>query len=365
MKLVSPLLKRVVYPSLAMAGYFRRGASTGPAIVTYHGILPAGYEVIDPDLDGSLVTAESFRRQLRLLKDRYNVISPEQFLLWCRSEQELPARSVLLTCDDGLGNTLTDMLPILQEVHLSCLFFVTGASLRDVPSMLWYEELWLMFLRSDAVVLKVREIGLDVWVTGRCEKRSLWLNLLKRLSSYEWNARRNLIEQIKSQMGLPENWSARWHAGLSHRRRFFMLTAAELRELASGGMTIGAHTFSHPMLSQMSAESAWDEIVGCQRGLEQVLGKPVWAQAYPFGGFTSVTQREVEMAERAGFQCAFMNVGGGFGAATPYFALPRVHVTAEMSLAEFEAHVSGFYRSARRRFLGEDEAGIALLGAAS
>jgi hypothetical protein len=36
------------------------------------------------------------------------------------------------------------------------------------------------------------------------------------------------------------------------------------------------------------------------------------------------------------------------------FALPRVHVTADMSLSEFEAHVTGFYRSLRRRLLGSD-----------
>jgi hypothetical protein len=33
----------------------------------------------------------------------------------------------------------------------------------------------------------------------------------------------------------------------------------------------------------------------------------------------------------------------------------RVHVTADMSLFEFEAHISGFYRSLRKRLLGVDE----------
>lgn len=64
--------------------------------------------------------------------------------------------------------------------------------------------------------------------------------------------------------------------------------------------------------------------------------------------------------EQAGFRCAFMNAGGGFGAKIAgakinRFALPRVHVTAEMSLAEFEAHISGFYRSLRKRLIGGDE----------
>jgi hypothetical protein len=47
-----------------------------------------------------------------------------------------------------------------------------------------------------------------------------------------------------------------------------------------------------------------------------------------------------------------VNSGGGLGAEMPRFALPRVHVTRTMNLGEFEAHVSGFYRSLRQRFMG-------------
>jgi hypothetical protein len=49
-----------------------------------------------------------------------------------------------------------------------------------------------------------------------------------------------------------------------------------------------------------------------------------------------------------------MNAGGGFGARINRFAVPRVHVTADMNLSEFEAHISGFYRILRKRLLGTD-----------
>ena len=70
-----------------------------------------------------------------------------------------------------------------------------------------------------------------------------------------------------------------------------------------------------------------------------------------------VTDREQKLAERAGFSCAFLNVGGGLGAPMPRFALPRVHISGAMNLGEFEAHVSGFYRSLRQRFLGSESSG--------
>jgi len=182
MRLISPLLKRVVYPSLSKLGYLRRASRTGPAVLTYHGILPAGYKTVDPVLDGNLVSADLFRQQLRFLKSQYNVISPEEFLVWSEAKRELPPRSVLLTCDDGLRNSLFDMFPILQDEGLSCLFFVTGASLASTPTMLWYEELYLMFLAGpENFSLELPEIGLRT-STSREEKRSSWWGFVKTLS---------------------------------------------------------------------------------------------------------------------------------------------------------------------------------------
>ena len=348
MRLVSPLLKHVVYPGLSKAGYLRR-MSAGPVVLTYHGVLPSDYRVVDPDLDGSLVSAESFRQQLRFLKDQYKVISPEDFLLWCESGDELPPRAVLLTCDDGLRNSLFDMLPILQEFEFKCLFFVTGASLRSTATMLWYEELYLMFLAvPGSLTLELPEIG-------PCEasqrgKRSLWWELVRKLSQYDLRYRETILEKIRMQLGRGERGDAEYREDPVLQQRFLLLNLPELRRLAAAGMCIGAHTLSHPLLSESPMKTARSEILESKHQLEQSLGQEIWALAYPFGDASAVTSREMQMAEQAGFKSAFLNVGGDFGMQTSKFALPRVHITGEMSLAEFEAHVSGFHRSLQERF---------------
>jgi peptidoglycan/xylan/chitin deacetylase (PgdA/CDA1 family) len=352
MKWISPLLKRVVYPGLSRAGYLRHAADTGTTVLTYHGVLPAGYTIIDQDLDGSLVSAESFRHQLNFLRDRYNVISPEEFRLSCEAGHELSPRSVLLTCDDGLRNSLTEMLPILQELDLPCLFFVTGASLSNSPTMLWYEELYLMFLAaSDVFSLDLPEIGLNAYAETRQQKRTLWWVLVRKLSGHEFNHRQKLLEGIRMQLKLTQHWDAEYREDSVLSRRFFVLDQTELCQLAAlANASIGAHTMSHPMLSQCTPEMARDEVSQCKAGLENALGQEVWALAYPFGESSSVSSREFETAKRAGYQCAFLNMDGNCGRQTPKFALPRMHITADMSLAEFEAHVSGFHGSLRQLF---------------
>ena len=364
MKVWSPLLKHVVYPCLAETGYLGSRENKGVGVLTYHGVLPQGYNSIDPDLDGALVSAESFRHQLRWLKSRFHVISPADFLAWCKTRALLPPRSVLLTCDDGLLNTVTDMLPILREEEVFCLFFVTGASLEDQPSMLWYEELCLMLntarpghaggLNSTGAVHSKTRNG--------DELRSLWWSLIRSLSQYEPQARAEFLERARVRLQLPPGWKTRFTEEAPYQRRFLTLTASQLRHLVEAGMAVGAHTLGHRMLSQLPQPIAWKEIAEARRALESIVGAPVWGLAYPFGNADSVSQREIAMAERAGYQCAFLNAGGTFTDTIPLFAVPRVHVTGKMSLAEFQAHLSGFHQVLRRHFAGSGALAAALGG---
>jgi peptidoglycan/xylan/chitin deacetylase (PgdA/CDA1 family) len=352
MRFVSPLLKRVVYPTLSRLGYLHRYADRGQlSVVTYHGVLPAGYKVVDLQLDGSWVTPEVFRRQLRVLRSHYNVISPAQMRLWCKGQGSLPPRAVLLTCDDGLANAVSDMLPILQEEGLTCLFFVTTRSLADAPSMLWYEELYLTLLDLPEGTFEGMFCGVPVKAdlnSSLPQRTSVWYGMVEILLKCDAQARLGFARAIREKFCFPEDWSLRhFKQGAS---RFRVLTLSEIQRLLAAGMEIGSHTMSHPKLSQLPAESSWREIAESRSDLEKALGVPVWSIAYPFGGTDAVSTREMQMVEEAGYDCAFINFGGGLRSDTPRFGIPRVHVSLDTTVAEFEAHVSGLHEGLRRTF---------------
>lgn len=336
MRVVSSLLKSLVYPCLAGAGYFRSRKGTGVAVITYHGLVPPDFQRIDPGLDGSLVSAENFRRQLRLLKSNYNVISPEDMLSWCWKEQELPPRAVLITCDDGLQNNVGQMLPILQEEGLRCLFFVTGVSAGDSREVLWYQELLWLLLRAPfgKFQLATGESHISAVLGSPDDRRKLCGRMIRQLSRIDADGRERFLREARECFRITD-------ADVL-RRSFGLMTRTDLQALVDSGMAIGAHTLTHPILAEQPRELAWIEIVRSRTLLESVLGRSIWALAYPFGQSASVSSETISMAEEAGFTAAFMNFNGGLGAELPKFAIPRVHVTADMDLAEFEAHVSGF-----------------------
>jgi peptidoglycan/xylan/chitin deacetylase (PgdA/CDA1 family) len=352
MRFVSPILHRAIYPVLGSVGYFHSRRLAPVTVITYHGVLPNGYKSEDAFLDNTLVTEESFRSQLRLLKKHYNVISPDEFALWLRAGKDLPEKAILLTCDDGLLNHLSVMLPILRQEGLKCLFFVTGSSVCNTRQLLWYVELYLLLMQArvqDGPVhlegVVVPEIGADLK-----RRRAVWLALVKSLSHVAADSRRRFLKDAAERFGPQASWTLHYLDDALLRDRFQLLRLPELKQLADAGMTIGAHTLGHPVLAGQSLEMARAEIADCRKVLEGALGRQVWAVAYPFGDPGSVGAREFKLAEEAGYECGFMNVGGVLDAVSARFALPRVHVTAEMSLPVYEAYLSGFHDAMRRRF---------------
>lgn len=345
MKLVSPLLKKIVYPALQHTGGMRYIApASGCAVVNYHGVLPEDYRSADAFLDGNLVSAGTLRRQLRYLKTHYEVIRPEEFRGSIESGKALPARSVLVTCDDGLLNHLTEMVSILREEGIYCLFFVTGKSCSGRPSLLWYEELYLLLRAGKLDEADLRRVFQDSRNHSGASLPTLWWEAVRGASRLNYEDRAALLE----------TWRSRGHSAeyeLSEKR-WRLLNADELRELSRAGMTIGAHTMSHPVLAQCGDTESYHEIHESKVQLERVLGQPVWAFAYPFGNPSTVGDREVRFAEEAGFECAFLNTDGGVADRSHRFSISRTHITSEMSIAELEAHMSGLHARLQRAVRG-------------
>ena len=347
MRVLSPILNQVIYPVLGKAGYFRSRASA--SVVTYHGVLPEGYAVQDSFLDNTLISIDAFRSQLRLLKSKYNVISPHLFREWLRGRKSLPERAVLLTCDDGLLNNLTVMTALLQKEDLQCLFFLTGSSVADKPAMLWYIELYLMMREArKSAPVDWRGIRVPKLPADQETRRAQWLQLTDGLSELDAVRRAEFLGEAVQWWGLDREWQKAYLHHPLLRQRFQLLDGAQQRQLVEAGMTVGAHTLSHPVLSRQSDQFARREIAESKQDLENATGRSVWAMAYPYGNPAAVGDREFRFAKEAGYSCAFMNVPGDLASAGK-FCLPRVHVTADMSWGQFEANVSGFHHALQQR----------------
>jgi peptidoglycan/xylan/chitin deacetylase (PgdA/CDA1 family) len=342
MRLVTPLLKHAVYPALHHSGCLNRISPFGGyAVVNYHGVVPADHSGNEVFLDGNLVQPDVFRQQLQFLKSRYHVVHPDEFRTWIERGKQLPPRAVLVTCDDGLLNTLTDMLPVLQSEDISCLFLVTAASCSNEPGMLWYEELYQL-MRSKPLIPPDLHPPMEEGTesSSSVSFQARWWSTVRSASRLDAKTRADWMGRVRSHCGPTQAFHS--------DRRWRLLNIAELKQLAESGMSIGAHTLSHPVLSLCSEEEARREIQESKINLERALGCPVWAFAYPFGNPSTMGERELRLAREAGFSCAFLNVEHWGTERSNPFALPRTHVTFDTTLPEFAAHLSGLHARLQR-----------------
>lgn len=105
--------------------------------------------------------------------------------------------------------------------------------------------------------------------------------------------------------------------GVQRNRR---LSTDELRGLKDYGVTVGAHTRTHPNLAQLRDQELVEELGGCKADLEDLLGIAVKYLAYPGGRFN---RRVVEVAREAEFEAACSVISWGFNSEASRFWLYR------------------------------------------
>jgi hypothetical protein len=79
------------------------------------------------------------------------------------------------------------------------------------------------------------------------------------------------------------------------------LAPADMRTLVSEGFEIGAHTMTHPVLSDLHGQRLWVEVHECKQVLEQVLEQEVQMFCYPRGRYN---QEVLDAVRKAGYRGA-------------------------------------------------------------
>ena len=180
------------------------------------------------------------------------------------------------------------MLPSLLLRHIGCraTVFVTPGYL-GVPENLWWDELAKLILdpatRQEEVSLSLNGHHYAYVFPPSAEERVARI----QIASGEPGKPRRGPGRVPTWQSM-ECWSScqtlnanrlsqqlrRGATPYADRRQHRCLTEDELRELASGDLVeIGAHTLTHPVLSQLPPDQQQHEIGGSKRRLEALTGK--------------------------------------------------------------------------------------------
>jgi polysaccharide biosynthesis protein PslH len=139
---------------------------------------------------------------------------------------------------------------------------------------------------------------------------------------------------ISCSMFVPTGLMGQPHPDLNGER---IASSEEIAELARAGVEIGAHSVDHVRLNRLSYEDALEQMHRSRGTLEDLLGRPVTAMAYPFGALNGKT---IRAAEEAGYEVACGCSGPG-----PWepLNLPREPVYASATALRLRLKMAGLY----------------------
>jgi len=251
-------------------------------VLTYHRV---DYLDARPDLDPNLISAtpEDFARQMEHLAEHYHVTTIDQVLHSVRDKSPLPPRTVLVTFDDAYSDFSEHAWPTLRRLGLPAVMFVPTA-FPGQTRQFWWDTVYEV-LRNCKEDWELSEWGIEVLPNEtRTQTYRRVVCELKMLSHDELLARvAELSRQAES--SAPASPVMGWD---------------ELEKLADQGLTLGAHTRTHPLLNRVPLQVAVDEAVGSLRDLRSHVCEVASILAYPGGAFSDEVvhhlQDEFELA---------------------------------------------------------------------
>jgi peptidoglycan/xylan/chitin deacetylase (PgdA/CDA1 family) len=124
-----------------------------------------------------------------------------------------------------------------------------------------------------------------------------------------------------------------------------LMTADQVRAWHDGGMEIGAHTRTHPRLTQCTDAQLRDEIQGSKTDLEDCLDAPVTQFCYPYG---DMDDRVAQVTQEAGYTAATTTQRGRASSGMNLLRLPRVQVARHHILPQFAMRAFSGYEDRRK-----------------
>jgi len=111
---------------------------------------------------------------------------------------------------------------------------------------------------------------------------------------------------------------------------------ADLAAVQRAGMTIAAHSRTHPNLTKLTDAQLRDEVTGSREDLRKMFGVDAVLFAYPYGAWNG---RVAAAVQEAGYHAARAYPGGTWNDAAHRFTLRSVVATDDMTA--FEREVGG------------------------
>lgn len=204
-----------------------------------------------------------------LLKKGYRFVSTSELYDFLAQRRELTGKVAVVTLDDAWRNNLQNVVPFAERCNVPITIFTPIQPMEE-------GVLWLKWFRDKDLQAQFPEIAQqDPKILSTSQRNILW-SQLKAAKQYERE----------------------------------IMTVEEVKTLAKHPLvTIGGHTYTHPILPNCTAEEMDFELVKAGEKLREILGTDTKVMAYPNGDYNNEV---IAVCQQAGFEMAFTTEEGRY-----------------------------------------------------
>jgi len=278
----------------------RQRARRRLTVLAYHRIHPIAAADYPFDTGVISAAAEEFTRELQYVQRHLDVISLRELADGFSDPRQLPKRPAIITFDDGYWDNYEIAYPILKDLGLpACFFVITGlVGTHQVP---WWDQVACCMKHSrTASVSSPFHKDDPPYLLSPAHRDAAQQRFLRNLKTTPWSRALDALQCLREETAIrPE----------AYLERPMFMSWQHIREMQAGGMEIGGHTRTHPVLSNIEERAQLrNEILGCYTDLRTELGRDPLAFAYPIGLDSAMSPSVDRQIREHGFQLTFSYV---------------------------------------------------------
>jgi peptidoglycan/xylan/chitin deacetylase (PgdA/CDA1 family) len=287
-------------------------------------------------------TGGDLRRQLLFFRRHYRILHLEAALEnlydpYKSRDQEMDLRTPLvLTFDDGYRDNYTHGFVLARELGVPMTIFLIPGYVENGAHFWWLEGRRLVESTKESVAIVE---GRLYHLRLREEREELSRVIDSRLRNAASVAEREaFLSSVREVLGLPLSSDVQKEA-------MSPLSQPEIQEMEeSGWISFGAHTMHHPVLARLTdTDEVHYEVERCRLVMEQQLGHPVRAFAYPIGQLQHITEYVLQTVRKAGYDWALTTVYGFNTPNSDPYLLRRIEVDVSQHWLVVAAETAGLW----------------------
>jgi len=268
-------------------------------VLTFHRVLNDVELEATASLRGMIVRSRTFDDFLAYATQNLEIVDAGRGPDWTKNSR----LKVAITFDDGWCDNASEVFPLVRKHKTPITIFIVARRIGSVLPF-WPEQ--------TAAVLGP---GLDIAA------------VIERLKSLPSSERKRIISRIRQDD----------KDTTSFKEVDRTMSWEQIEQLQAGGVVFGSHSSTHEILTRIPLTQAEEEIGSSRELIEQRLGSPCQAFAYPNGDSSPETRM---LVAQAGYKRAFENQTPGLWTKkTNPFAIPRVNI-CEYHLVDKEGNFS-------------------------